>query len=48
MNKILFITFYFSFITFISCNKDEITELEKRNEELIIQTSSLQRQINDN
>ena len=35
------------FVNFTSCNKDEINNLEKRNEELIIQTASLQRQLND-
>ena len=35
------------FANFISCNKDEISNLEKRNEELLIQTASLQRQLND-
>jgi len=35
------------FANFISCNKDEISNLEQRNEELLIQTASLQRQLND-
>ena len=47
MNRILFITSLFCLITFISCNKEEITELEKRNEELIAQTSKLQKQITE-
>ena len=47
MNRILFFTSLFCLITFISCNKDEITELEKRNEELIAQTSRLQKQITE-
>ena len=47
MNRILFITSLFCLITFISCNKEEITELEKRNEELIAQTSRLQKQITE-
>ena len=47
MNRILFATSLFCLITFISCNKEEITELEKRNEELIAQTSRLQKQITE-
>ena len=47
MSRILFYTSLFFLITFISCNKEEITELEKRNEELIAQTSRLQKQITE-
>ena len=47
MNKILYYTTLFFLINFISCNKEEITELEKRNEELIVQTARLQKQISE-
>ncbi len=47
MNKVLtYIALSFALII-SSCNKEEINELEKRNEELIAQTASLQKQINN-
>ena len=47
MKKILSYIALVSLIIISSCNKEEINELEKRNEELIAQTASLQLQIND-
>ena len=45
MNKLL----KYSFVLFliISCNKEEISNLEKRNEDLIIQTAELQKQLDN-
>ena len=45
MKKFLSCIALVSLIFINSCNKDEINELEKRNEELIAQTSRLQEQI---
>ena len=45
MKKFLSCIVLVSLIFINSCNKDEINELEKRNEELIAQTSRLQEQI---
>ena len=47
MRKIFKNIFLVILIAISSCNKEEISNLEKRNEELIIQTASLQRQLND-
>ena len=47
MEKFLSYIALVSLIIISSCNKEEINELEKRNEELIAQTASLQVQIND-
>ena len=45
MSKFLSHIALVSLIIISSCNKEEINELEKRNEELIAQTSRLQEQI---
>ncbi len=47
MNKLLAYIPLVCLLIISSCNKEEISELEKRNEELIVQTANLQRQIND-
>ena len=45
MKKSISFFFVFFLTVVISCNKEEINELEKRNEELIAQTNKLQEQI---
>ena len=47
MKKFLSYITLVSLIIISSCNKEEINELEKRNEDLIAQTANLQKQIND-
>ena len=45
MNKLF--KYLFALLLIISCNKEEISNLEKRNEDLINQTAELQKQLDN-